>query len=436
MKKIFTLVSFCALCLASCRQVVIDEPDTTGGLQFSIASEGSFIVADTKSGEDQAVDFSDLESYDVVIDGPTKVSKKFGELVGQVIELGSGSYTITVTSPATEPAAFEQPIYRAYEEFDIKAGEVTALDLTCTPYNCKVTIELSENFKKELATYEVVVNNGLGSLTWTKDASKDDFGEGKAGYFLARGLEVKVKGHRSIDNTEATTVKYIENPQPAEHHVIKLDAKVTGQIGGGSDGTPGISITVITSFEEKDFDIEVEDDNIEDTYVDRPDFGDGDEEEEVTQKNEIIWEANPKFLDFNITPESEIKMTIKMPAGIGTFIVEVDNVDFQGALKILTKNEVTYIDLINDEVFANNMRGGNDPLDPDHNLPLGDELTGQTEVEFNLTCFVGMLCGAVAPETSVPFILKAYDVNGTPLHFMGDFPRITLVTPAASTPAN
>lgn len=430
MKKIFTLVSFCVLCLASCRQVVIDEPDTTGGLQFSIASEGNFIVADTKSGEDVAVDFSDLESYDVVIEGPTKVSKKFGELVGQVIELGSGSYTITVTSPATEPAAFEQPIYRAYEEFSIKAGEVTSLNLTCTPYNCKVTIELSENFKKELATYEVVVNNGLGSLTWTKDASKDDFGEGKAGYFLARGLEVKVKGHRSIDNTEATTVKYIENPQPAEHHIIKLDAKVTGQIGGGTDGTPGISITVVTSFEEKDFDIEVEDDNIEDNYVDRPDFGDGDEEEEVTQKNEIIWEANPKFEDFHITTESEIKMTIKMPAGIGSFIVEVDNTDFQGALKILTKDGVSYIDLINDEVFASNMRDGASPLDPDHNLPLGDELTGETEVEFNLTCFVGMLCGAVAPETSVPFILKAYDVNGTPLYFMGDFPRITLITPA------
>ncbi len=430
MKKIFTLVSFCVLCLVSCRQVVIDEPDTTGGLQFSIASEGSFIVADTKSGEDEAVDFSDLESYDVVIDGPTKISKKFGELVGQVIELGSGNYTITVTSPATEPAAFEQPIYRAYEEFAIRAGEVTSLNLTCTPYNCKVTIELSENFKKELATYEVVVNNGLGSLTWTKDASRDDFGEGKAGYFLARGLEVKVKGHRSIDNTESTTVKYIENPLPAEHHIIKLDAKVTGQIGGGSDGTPGISITVVTSFEEKDFDIEVEDDNIEDNYVDRPDFGDGDEEEEVAQKNEIIWEANPRFEDYHITAESEIKMTIKMPAGIGSFIVEVDNVDFQGALKILTENAVSYIDLINDKVFADNMRGGDSPIDPDHNLPLGDELTGQTEVEFNLTCFVGMLCGAVAPETAVPFVLKAYDMNGNPLYFMGDFPRITLITPA------
>lgn len=435
MKKIFAIVSLCVLGLVSCRQSVIEEPVTTGGLQFSISNIADYIQVETKSGEDESVDFSDLEAYDVVIDGPTKISQKFGELVGKVTELGSGDYTITVTSPATEPAAFEQPIYRAYQAFSIKAGEVTSLDLTCTPYNCKVTIELSENFKKELATYEVVINNGLGSLTWTKDDQKDDFGAGKAGYFLARGLEIKVKGHRSIDNTEATTVKYIEDPQPAEHHIIKLDAKVTGQIGGSDNGAPGISITVVTTFEEKDFDIEVDSD-IDEEYVDRPDFGDGDDEEEEVLKNEIIWSENPRFDDFHITGTSEIAMTIKMPAGISSFIVEVDNVDFQGALKILTKDEVSFIDLINDEVFAANMRdGGENAIDPNHNLPLGDEIYGQTEVEFNLTCFVPMLCGAVDPNTAVPFILKAYDMNGTPLLFMNDFPRISLITPAAA-PAN
>lgn len=426
-------MSFCVLGLVSCRQTVIDEPETTGGLQFSIAAEGDFIMAQTKSGEDVSVDFSDLENYDVVIDGPTKVSKKFGQLVGQVTELGSGNYTITVTSPSTEPAAFDQPIYRAYEEFSIKAGEVTSLNLTCTPYNCKVTIELSENFKKELATYEVVVNNGLGSLTWTKNASKDDFGEGKAGYFLARGLEIKVKGHRSIDNTEATTVKYIEDPQPAEHHIIKLDAKVTGQIGGSDDGTPGISITVVTTFEEKDFDIEVDDD-VNEEYVDRPDFG-GDEggEEEVVKKNEIIWLANPLFEDYDVYTNSSVAMTIRMPAGISAFKVSVDHLGFQSAISAMTAGQVPYIDLINDTTFAGYMRDGDQPIDPEHYLPLGDEILRKTELEFNLTCFIPMLCGVV-PGQTVPFILEAYDTNGNPLLFNKDFPRITMIVHSGTMP--
>lgn len=435
MKKIFTLASLCILCLASCRQGVIDEPKTTGSLQLSILNAGDFIEVETRSGEDESIDLADLNEYDVVIDGPTKVSKKFGELAGQVTELGSGNYTITVTSPLTEPAAFEQPIYQAYDTFAIKAGEVTSLNLVCTPYNCKVTIELTENFKKELATYEVVVNNGLGSLTWTKDADKDDFGEGKAGYFLPRGLEIKVKGHRSIDNTEATTVKYIENPLPAEHHVIRLDAKVTGQIGGGADGAPGITITIVTTFTEKDFDIEVDDD-VNEEYVDRPDFGEGDGgEEEVKKKNEIIWEANPKFEDYDVYSNSAVAMTIRMPAGIASFVVKVDHAGFQTAIGAMTAGNVPYIDLINDTVFAGYMREGSSPIDPDHNLPLGAEVAGQTELEFNLTCFIPMLCGVVPGET-VPFILEAYDVNGNPLLFMDEFPRITMKVHSGVAPVS
>lgn len=435
MKRIFTLASLCVICLASCRHTVIEEPRTTGSLMLGISNVGDFIEVETRSGEGESIDLSDLNEYDVVIDGPTKVSKKFGELAGQVTELGSGNYSITVTSPLTEPAAFEQPIYQAYDTFSIKAGEVTSLNLTCTPYNCKVTIELTENFKKELATYEVVVNNGLGSLTWTKDASRDDFGEGKAGYFLPRGLEIKVKGHRSIDNTEASTVKYVENPQPAEHHVIRLDAKVTGQIGGGADGTPGITITVVTTFNEKDLDIEVDDD-VNEEYVDRPDFGDGEgDDEEVKLKNEIIWPENALFEPYDVYTNSSVAMTIKMPAGISSFVVRVDHLGFQAAVSAMTDGNVPYIDLINDTVFAGYLRGGDSPIDPDHFLPLGDEIAGKTELEFNLTCFIPMLCSVVSGQT-VPFILEAYDVNGNPLLFNKDFPVITMIVHAGEKPAD
>lgn len=410
MKKVFLLIVMSLSVFTSCRNRVVPN---VGTLDLRISGLDEYMVVETKS----AVDYTDVNNYDVVIDGPTKYEAKFSKMTGEVVELGSGSYTITVTSPSTEPVAFEQPIYQAYEEFVIKAGEVTPLDLVCTPLNCKVTIELSENFKKELASYEVVVSNGLGELTWTKNSEKDDFGEGKAGYFLPRGLEIKVKGYRSIDNTEATAVHFVADPQPAEHHIIKLDAKVTGQIGG-------ITIDVNTDFNDREQNVDVP--GMDEEYVDRPDFGDGDEGEDgedETPQNTIEWPANPTFGKIVLNTDTEIKMNIKMPAGIATFIVEVSD-NFKELVSVITTDNVSYLDLIKDEKIKANFA--------DSPLPTGDELLNQTEVAFDLTSFVSMLMGAMSDGGIVTFVLKATDNNGDPLLFMEEYPTVIMEIPASN----
>ena len=410
MKKILILTTLLAM-LVSCKNSKLEIVQETGTLQVSMTSITDFITVETKA--DGTVDYADLNNYDVVIEGPTQVKEKFSTFSGRVVELGSGSYTITVTSPDTEPAAFEQPVYQASESFEIRAGEVTALDLLCEPYNCKVTIELSENFVKELSTYEVTVSNGLGSLTWVKDADRNDFAEMKAGYFFARGLEVKVNGHRAIDGTSASAVYYVKNPQPAEHHVIKLDAKVTGTIGG-------ITIDVLTDFNEVENDVNV--DGMDESYVDRPDFDgtEGDDEEEVEEESTILWGGNELFEPMSITEESTIQMTITMPAGIKTFVVEVSE-NFKGAVAAITDGGVDYIDLINDPVICESFA--------DTPLLTGDEILNQTQIIFDLSTFVPLLCQA-APDMTVDFILKATDNNDKPLLFMDDIPVVTLITPA------
>lgn len=408
MKKILFL-TLLSVSMASCKNsLTIEENPKTGTLEVKLTDLGDFITV--KSG----TDYTDFNNYDVVVEGPTKVNEKFSTFNGRVVELGSGDYTITVTSPDTEPAAFDQPIYQAVESFEIKAGEVTALDLLCEPYNCKVTIELSENFKKELSTYEVTVNNGLGELVWTKNSEKNDFAEEKAGYFLTRGLEVKVKGHRSIDNTEATAVYYVKNPQPGEHHIINLDAKVTGQIGG-------ISIDISTQFNEVENDVHV--DGFDEEYVDRPDFeGDEDDYEEEEQNlNTILWEGNELFEPLEITSESVIQMTISMPAGIETFVVEVSD-NFKEAVAVITDGGVDYLDLINDPQLIAQFGGGQSAL------PTGNEIYHQKELVFDLTSFVPILC-STAKGMTVDFILNATDVNGQPLLFMGDNPTVTMIIP-------
>lgn len=410
MKKVFLLIVMSLSVFTSCRNRVVPN---VGTLDLRISGLDEYMVVETKS----AVDYTEVNNYDVVIDGPTKYEAKFSKMTGEVVELGSGSYTITVTSPSTEPVAFEQPIYQAYEEFVIKAGEVTPLDLVCTPLNCKVTIELSENFKKELASYEVVVSNGLGELTWTKNSENDDFGEGKAGYFLPRGLEIKVKGYRSIDNTEATAVHFVADPQPAEHHIIKLDAKVTGQIGG-------ITIDVNTDFNDREQNVDVP--GMDEEYVDRPDFGDGDEGEDgedETPQNTIEWPANPTFGKIVLNADTEIKMNIKMPAGIATFIVEVSD-NFKELVSVITTDNVSYLDLIKDEKIKASFA--------DSPLPTGDELLNQTEVAFDLSSFVSMLMGAMSNGGIVTFVLKATDNNGDPLLFMEEYPTVIMEIPASN----
>lgn len=410
MKKVVFLTLLSLMTLSSCVNKVSKD---SGTLDLTIAGLNEYVVVETKS----AVDYTDVNNYDVVIDGPTKYEAKFSQMRGEVVELGSGSYTITVTSPSTEPAAFEQPIYQAYESFVIKAGEVTPLDLVCTPQNCKVTIELSENFVKELATYEVVVSNGLGELTWIKDTQKNDFSEGKAGYFLPRGLEIKVKGYRSIDNTEATAVHFVADPKPAEHHIVKLDAKVTGQIGG-------ITIDVNTDFRDREQNVDIP--GLDEEYVDRPDFGDDDEgndDEDETPQNTIEWPSNPTFGKIVLTNDTEIKMNISMPAGIATFIVEVSD-NFKELVSVITTNGVEYLDLINDDKIKANFA--------DSPLPTGNELLNQTEVAFDLTSFVSMLMGAMSDGGIVTFVLKATDNNGDPLLFMDDYPTVIMEIPASN----
>lgn len=462
MKRMFFLAALSAMCLASCKQVIVDTPDTTGTLSLNVVNETDYITVVTKSDSDTEngpIDYTNTADYDVVVEGPTKLNMKYSEFAGNVIELGSGNYTITVTSPRTLPAAFEQPIYQAKEEFVINAGEVTPLDLVCTPANCKVTIRLSPNFVKELATYEVTVNNGLAEpLVWTKNDQTNDFAAGsvdedgylistKAGYFLPRGLEIQVKGHRSIDDKEATAIYYIEDPQPAEHHIIKLDADVTGQIGG-------ITIKVVDTFNPVDQDINIP--GLDESYVDRPDdFGNGDTGEEVNTSPSIVWPSNAFFDPYEITATSKVEMTIKAPLGFETFQVTVSD-NFKGAIGVITKaTTICQKDENGDIVFIENdgnktpapLEGegagtlaGIDYIDlinhPEawyaFGLPVGTQVKGQTEIVFDLTPFIPTLCQAAAGMT-VDFNLLATDANGdSVLTESGDVPVVTLIVPAAN----
>ena len=99
MKKILICSLLAAVSVISCKRTEI--PTTSQGdgkLTFNLTSDTDYILVRS------SVDYTDFSNYDVVINGPVIIREKYSEFAGRVIELGSGTYTITVTSPETAPA--------------------------------------------------------------------------------------------------------------------------------------------------------------------------------------------------------------------------------------------------------------------------------------------------------------------------------------------
>ena len=96
--------------------------------------------------------------------------------------------------------------------------------------------------------------------------------------------------------------------------------------------------------------------------------------------------------------------------------------NFKPAVSVITDGGVDYIDLINDARIEAEFGGDKSAL------PTGPQIYQQTEVVFDLTSFVGILC-ATAKGMDVSFILEATDANGQPLLFMDDYPTVTLRIP-------
>lgn len=406
MKKIFLMALTAACVFSGCRNEM-EQPATEGTLSLEVQQSSEDFNVVTKANDN-------VDDFVIEIVRPKdnwSVEYRFGEIKGDMITLGSGNYTITAHSPAFADAAWDLPHYSATQNFTINAGEVTPISLVCELTNVKVTIVLSEGFKQELSTYDVVVSNGKGKLTWQKNASVNDFASEKAGYFSVAPLEVIVNGHRSIDNTAASTTMTIANVVAKNHHIINIDAKVTGQLGGDSDedGVPdkGIIITVDPTVNKKDENVFV--DGLEEIPVDGGEDGEdeGDDDEgEVTppvvdpKLPYVEWPGNKNasILDPVLIDNSlDADMKICAPYGIKEFMVIVEsdklNPIVAELIKVSEEDGKVVMDMINNPAAVTNLgRLG---------LPTGDALKDKTSpIDFILTRLVTLIPDLADPGES------------------------------------
>ena len=405
MKKILYTIALAAAVFTGCKKEV--KTDGVGTLQMNLDRSTAGYV--TKATNDNPKEF--VIEIKRTSDGWTRTYPRFANMPQQ-LDLPSGHYSVTATSLYQEPAAWDQPIYSGTKEFDIVTGELTAVSLVCTLSNMKVTIVPSGNFMEEVSAYTVTVTNALTweaadvaekSLSWVKSDERDDIADGKEGYFTVAPLLVKVDGYRSIDydgDNACHAELVITNVSPRDHHVIKLDARVTGQAG--------FVITVDDSVTEKEDDVLVA--GWEETPVDGGEEGGGDDPDDPNPDDPptpstapvFTWEANPDFAETIIADEMNVEILISAPEKIKTFEVEVNSRPLGPTLAALAErdNANYYADhpFVMDMIYDDALCDGLDGMGL--GIPVKDAVLGKTEVLFSLSSLIPMIKVYLAPDGS------------------------------------
>lgn len=411
MKKIFYMVmAVAATVLAGCKENIVEV--SKSGLQLTITADDSFVDKVVKS--ESAVDFSNFVVSIEKKDGKYSNEWTCAELP-TLIELAPGEFTVTVASPASEPVAWNQPVYGAVKDFTIVEGVVTPVDIVCTLQNMKNSVYCSQHLVDELTTFQVTVTNPDGHLVWSadevgiytqaEDGTKTIVREpAKQGYFTVKDLDVTVNGYRAVDNSTATISYQIKDVAPRDHHILYVDAYVTGQ--------SAIALSIDSSVIDRNVDmvipgIDPDDENVDDDI----ETGWGQEEDQQPDENQPVepeqpvstaptleWPANPDFAKMDIEQGMSVELMVYAPEKIKGFIVYVSD-NFLGAIQMLVPG-AEYLDLIYDEVAKEQLGTM---------LPVGDQLLGQTEVAFSLSKLVPMIAAVGNQGEDYIFTLEVTD---------------------------
>lgn len=411
MKKIFYMaMAVAATVLAGCKENIVEV--SKSGLQLTITADDSFVDKVVKS--ESAVDFSNFVVSIEKKDGKYTKEWTCAELPA-LIELAPGEFTVTVASPASEPVAWNQPVYGAVKDFTIVEGVVTPVDIVCTLQNMKNSVYCSQHLVDELTTFQVTVTHPDGHLVWSadevgiytqaEDGTKTIVREpAKQGYFTVHDLDVTVNGYRAVDNSTATLSYQIKDVAPRDHHILYVDAYVTGQ--------SAIALSIDSSVIDRNVDmvipgIDPDDENVDDDI----ETGWGQEEDQQPGENQPVepeqpvstaptleWPANPDFAKMDIEQGMSVELMVYAPEKIKGFIVYVSD-NFLGAIQVLVPG-AECLDLIYDEVAKEQLGTM---------LPVGDQLLGQTEVAFSLSKLVPMIAAVGNQGEDYIFTLEVTD---------------------------
>lgn len=394
--KILYCVFAAALVFQGCGSK--DSRPESGKLSLNLSCDGDYIIR-TRANDDIA-DFKVTLRRE---DGWSRSFARFSD-IPSVLELGGGVYTVHAASPAALDAAFDQPVYAGSATVTVKVGELSSASVICSLANMEVSFKLTDRFVKELSDYTVTVTN---AASWTaSDAAsrtlvwnKEKIDAGTAGYFSVAPLMVKVDAYRVSDHAEIHEQLRISSVAAKDHHIITLDAQVTGKLGR-------LSLSIDDSVNEKDVTVTIP------GWTETPVEGGGDVPS--VPGPSLEWAANPSFSPTPIQDNLNADVVVKVPGKIKTFVVSVDSEVLAPVIAAL-KGDASYqyapgrpfeMDLIGDPAMIAALNG----LGLD--IPTGDALSGKSEVIFPLSGLIPMIrLYDPAPGSNHIFTLKVCDAE-------------------------
>ena len=412
MKRTFITIMAAAAVLASCdtKEVETRKGEGTFMLQSLTADTNlNDIQVGTKALPNELNNNQLIAAMELTIkntqDANLKQTFNYLDIVNKPVQLATGSYTVSAVSVGGKDAAWDQPLFAGSTNFEVKPNTVSPVKIKCALTNAVVSINCSDTFTTEVSDYNIKVSDAKGNfLTWTRENIGND------GYFTAKELNVTIEGKRSLDgNSTATVTGTIQNIQAKDHITLNIDARVTGQV-------QQIVVTVETKVNDKPVDIFVDGfEEIEIPDPSQPDPTPG--QPETPAAPTLEWPDNKTFATTELADTMKIDLIVKAPGKIKTFLVVIDSPSLETLLPGMTgiegKDGCT-LDLINNKTLIANFK------ELEINLPTGDDLKGQTEVNFPLSSLVPMVYGIEAKkpqqaDSDHKFTLKLTDEAGQEL---------------------
>ena len=424
--RFFTLLAAAALFAAGCKDDDPSylnrepEPDAGDEVGYLTASGMSLrVVLDTdtemqpddtgdasqKAAATRAVPDTDAFLADILDSkGALVLSTTCGELRAQLADeplaLAVGSYTLSVRSEATIPAAeWEHPVYGKSKSFAIEKAKSTDIgEIVCTLQNIKVTLEVSADLA-DLLTEDTSATISLGDHSLVFPIRR-----GRAGYFLpleeVNTLGFTLSGRFADSDTPVPLTKTIPGVKAGQWRKISL--VITHADKGGIE----FDIRVDSFIQDETIVINGTEGVWEPFYDERP----------LVEAPRLVWDGHDFGEPFRLkasmfdaegrcTEPFDLKLTAE--GGVASFLVNISstNAAFIEALGIANVPE--RFDLCTIE-----------PTHPAYTIltalgfPLGADLKGATSRTFSLAGAMPMLYDRPGFEGTHSFAFSITDNEG------------------------
>ncbi len=380
-----------AAVLTGCKKEHIANEGGTGTLSLSVTGNSQeFTDVNVKAGEGEPT--IDVNTFKVKItskDGSySREWEAFSEMES-MLELSAGEYTVTATSPQGAESKWGEPVYSGSKDFAVAIGSVSNVELVCSISNMKISLRPTERFMSELSDVEVTVFSDVSnSITWTKA----DIEASNSGFLSVAPFEVYVTGYRALSGKTATYTIKMADAAAGNHYIFNLDAITTGELGD-------FQITIDDSLVDSNVDIDVP--GFEEIPV--PGGDDSEEPSDPEPEDPAItmeWVGNNDFAVMPISNVMSVVINIDAPAGIKTFVVDIDSDVLNDTLGLTT------LDLINPGDMASIAEL----------ILKGQTLLNATSVTLDLSSLVPMIAGFTPEDGSLhTFKLSMSDNDGNTL---------------------